>query len=192
MRSVCDTQFGSDGAPNWTESSAETMINMRYKRKYRRERCTCEQNLIHGRIPKPFTIGMALNPRLSFRIGLQSVKHDSFCPLFQASSRSNMTTTSLQYCGTLLTRAIKASMTIKRGAGAYSICHTLETARLVPNDSPAFEIARWWGAPEIKSIGEFSESLRNNVNELGYMFSNGIASPYDVDCKSRTLLHVRI
>lgn len=131
----------------------------------------------------------------SLRLGLQSFTHDKLCPLSKRYPKSTAVAIASQYCGAILARAIRASFTINRGSGGVAISHTLEIARMVPNNSRAFQLVDFDLAlteRKFKNIIDLDKWLRDSVKELQILFDNGSASSYDVNEKGDTLLHVRI
>jgi hypothetical protein len=192
MQSVCDTAFCS----KHPFSSGDALLEIRvgkYGRKQKR-RCTCAWNSLLE-ISRPLVDGVAPIHNFRFGLGLQSLSHDSSCPLSKFSSKSTVVKTALQYCGALLARAIRASITINRGAGGLSIGQKLDIASMVPSDSRAFQLVNWSSAIEegvIKSASEFNTFLRDSIKKLECTFRNGNASPCDVNEEGDTVLQVCI
>lgn len=111
----------------------------------------------------------------------------------------------IKHCGALLAGAIEASLSIIRGAGGSSISRVLQCARVVPQNSPAFPLFRPFAMryksgfgcailirSKVTSTVETKAQLEIYMHRLARMFSDGRASPYDVDLEGNTLLHVRV
>ena len=146
-------------------------------------------------ISRPLVDGVAPIRNFRFGLGLRSLSHDISCPLSKSYPKSTVVTATLQYCGAMLARAIRASITINRGAGGFSIGQKLDIARMVPSDSRAFQLVDWQSAikrNEIKSASDFDRFLRDSIKELECSFRNGKASPCDVNEEGDTILQVRI
>ena len=193
MRSVCDTGFSSNDFSSSSNASWRTEISNDGKEILRKE-CTCTSSYVHGK-PRHFVNRVAKFRKSSLGLGLQSLKHDSSCPLFKYYPKSTIVTVAVQYVGILLTGAIRVSITINRGAGGTSISPTLDFARVVPSDSHAFKIVRWneaFDEGKVENITELDKYLRDTLKELELLFRDGNASPHDVDELGNTLLHVRI
>ena len=193
MRSVCDTTFCLNNFLGSGNASTEAKV-IDHERQSKRKRCTCASSYVHG-TSKPLIDQVGAFRNFSLRVSLQSMIHDKFCPLSKTHPRLTVVTAALQNCGTMLAQAIRASITINRGAGGISISHTLDTARMVPSDSRAFQLVDWTSALEegiIGSIADFDRLLRDSVQELRYLFRNNSASPCDVSEDGKTLLEVRI
>lgn len=193
MRSVCDTAVCSNNSQRSSEASWENNVNGKYRRKHRRKKCTCKWNSVQ-KIPRPLAAAVVLIPNLRFELDLQSLTHDSSCPLSKSFPKTAVVTATLQYCGALLARAIRASITINRGARGCSISHKLDIARMVKSGSRAFRLVKWNSVIKdgiVKSTSDFDTFLRNNLREIECLFRNGDASPCDIDEEGNTLLHVR-
>lgn len=191
MRSVCDTVFHSRNLVGSSDASLVTRVTDQ-DRKIRRKRCTCAANYRYE-TSKSFQVKRFRI--FGLRLGLQSFAHSNSCSLSKPHPKSTVITVALHNCGALLARAIRASITINRGAGGLSISHKLDIARAVPRDSRAFQIVDWHFAVQtgvIKNIIDFDRFLRDSVREIENLFRNGSASPWDIDEDGDTLLEVRI
>lgn len=192
MRSVCDTTFCSNNPLHSSDASWENRVG-KYRRKHKRKRCTCTWNSVRE-ISRPLIDGVATTRNFRFGLGLQSLTHDCSCPLSKSYPKSTVVTAVLQYCGAMLARSIRASITINRGAGGVSIAHKLDIARVVPSGSRVFQLVNWKLAIEegvIKSASDFDIFLRDSIKELQCLFRNGNASPCDVNEMGDTVLQVR-
>lgn len=194
LRSICDTVFSLNDLSGASNASWRTEISNDEKEIQRRG-CTCTSSYVHGK-PRPFVNRVITFRKSSLGLGLQFLNHNSSCPLFKRYPKSTVVTVAVQYVGILLTRAIRVLIAIDRGAGGISINHTtLDTARIVSNDSQAFKLVKWneaFDEGKIKNIVELDKYLRDSYKELQLLFDDGNASPYDVDELGNTLLHVRI
>lgn len=140
MRNVCDAVFCLDSAPSPNEALRETRrIDKKYQRNSRTNWCTCTCSFV-PETKMPLTARMVQNFITSFGIQMQCVNHVRSCPLSGFLSNTTKVTFARQYCGKLLARAIRASLTINRGAGGCSISHQLDIARVVSSDSPVFRV----------------------------------------------------
>ena len=194
MVAICNTVFRSNNSSPSSEALEEDTMNERYQRNQRRKRniCTCTST---QKINKPLASKAALIPSLKFGLNLQSLSHESSCPLSKSFSKTTVVTVAFEYCGALLARAIRASITINKGAGGCFIGHRFDIARIVANDSPAFQLVNWtWDlhTGRIRSVSDFDAHLRNSIKEIECLFRKGHASPFDVNENGATLLHVRI
>ena len=136
---------------------------------------------------------MTLNSHLGFRVGVQSFAHENSCPLSKPFPRVLKRTTSLEFSINMLVRAIRASMTMTRGAGGLSISQKLEVARLVPMDHLAFKVIgriEPFVGRDINFMNDFAALLRNKITELDKLFCSGAASPHDINTRGETLLHI--
>lgn len=191
LRSVCDTAFSSSNLLGSNDASWENNVTNN-ERKSKRKMCTCASNYVHG---ATFIDRKGRFRNFRCELGLQSLIHDNSCPLSKPYPKTVVVTAALHNCGTILARAIRASITINRGAGGCSIAHTLDIARMVPLHSRAFQLVDRTlpiKKGRIKSIIELEKFFRDSVQELQCLFRNGSASPCDVNENEETLLEVRI
>ena len=170
----------------------------------RRQRCSCKpkHNETNSQsFPKASRFELMSIPKWMLIFETQSMSHDRACPLFANSARTTMAKLRIGGCGTLLARAIEASISITTGAGGLSISTALRCAHVVPNNNPAFRLVDrglWKKHPRggrqllSKSITEFEALLDVNIRKIERLFRAGKASPYDVSLYGNTLLHVRI
>lgn len=127
----------------------------------------------------------------------ESMSHNRTCPLFANSASTTMARFRIASCGALLAGAIEASISITRGAGGLSISPVLRCAHVVASDNPAFRlISKTLRLNLFKKWGPRSRIeltvLDIGIREIERLFREGKASPYDVDLKGNTLLHVRV
>jgi hypothetical protein len=106
--------------------------------------------------------------------------HNPGCPYTTFSPTVTDMNLRFSFCGFGLRRKIEISIAISHMAsGAFSVNPTLTCFRIVPWQSPAFELIRNNRCPE------------RVPGELFKLFQDGKASPYDRLENGATLLHVR-
>ena len=129
-----------------------------------------------------------------FNIGIAASSHHHTCPLFWGASTFATARLRFRSCAAFLAGAIKASLTIIRGAGGFSISPRLQCACAVANNSPAFNLIGdlYPGGRAASGMAGTQRKIRfqSILNDLERLFSTGGASPYDVNEDEMTLLHV--
>lgn len=101
---------------------------------------------------------------------------------------------SIRVCGALLKGAAEASISVIRGSGGFSISPKLHCSRIVDKDkSKAFKLVQFDPVElsSISNIRDWQGFIDRKTQELERLFRKGQASPYDVDLRGNTLLHVR-
>jgi len=120
-----------------------------------------------------------------------SRSHHQSCPLYSNCEQERTFSLNLSYCGTLLAATVRATLTMTRGAGGFSINPGLSYSRIVPSDSPAFALLDAW-TDDIVSTQELQECFDRLLRQLSSLYSERKASPHDVDQYGNTALHVCI
>lgn len=139
MRSVCETIFHSNYSLTSSDASFESRV---YEKEHKRKRCTCTRYPLLE-TPKLSVDRVAKIRNFNFELGLHNLTHDNSRALTKPYPKSTIVITAFHYCGAMLAGAIRASITINRGAGGISISPVLNIARTVPNDSRAFQLVDW-------------------------------------------------
>lgn len=118
-----------------------------------------------------------------------SRSHHQNCPLYSECEQEKVLSLNLSYRGTLLAATVKATLTMTRGAGGFSINPGLSYSGVVPLDAPAFELLQI-DVEEMTSIEELQECFDKRIRQLSRLYSERKASPHDVDQYGNTVLHV--
>lgn len=194
MRSVIEASKTLNKPFDVDSPHSERTTSSQHGRKRGQEKCTCRASLVqHKSTSSGYVLWSYSWLRMS--MGLQSSSHDASCPLSQLTQKIDVATISLKHCGIFLAGAIKASLTIKRGCGGLSISPNLECARVVPADSPAFQLVDWnaaYAEQQLNCIEDFANYFETGIRELERLLREGRASVYDVNIDGQTLLHVRV
>ena len=195
MQSVCEENDRLENVSGPNNERIGSWLRLRDGRTKRRQKCTCklEHNSSYTEI-RP-------NRTWKFIFETERISHHRTCPLFATSANTTVAKFRLKNCRIFLAGAIEASISIIRGAGGSSINPTLQCARVVPYDSPAFRVLTeifnsvnrtLWKSRGYRGIRRLKAVLNFLLNEYERLFRNGEASPYDVDLDGNTLLHVRL
>ena len=196
MHSVCKENDRLRNLPGQKNERREGRLISRDRRKKKYQRCSCKpkHNIIYTGSPSESSyLGTTSNPKWKFILETESMSHHHTCHLFASSSRTTVAKFRMKRCGSFLSGAIEASMSIARGAGAFSLSPGLRCAHVVPANNPAFELLHRFqnSIPEM-NISELESSLETGIQDLERFFCDRKASPYDVDLQGNTLLHVRL
>ena len=207
MHSVCKENNRLEQLSAPVIARSEVRPPLRSGKARSRQRCSCKSNP-NGRDPetlfKSTDFKMTLNSKWMFTkfmfiFEIESMSHHYSCPLFPKAANTTKAKFRLTSCGTLLARAIEASISIKRGAGGSSISPVLQGAYVV-HDKATFRVLDLY-KPEYYHMMLYAPDggrrrlealLDSRIHELQRLFGTGKASPYDVDLEGNTLLHVRV
>ena len=188
LRSVCEQYDQSDNYAGSYSAASDRRARLPRSAKNRGQHCDCHLNLV-GSASKSYRLGFTRNLKWRLNLALQLSNHRPLCPLSRTYS------VSVERYGALLAGAVEALFSITCGAGGLSISPVIQCLRVVSADSPVFQLVDWssvFKAGIVKSTTDFDIYLRNNISKIERLFENGEASPYDVDSRRHTLLHVRI
>lgn len=119
-----------------------------------------------------------------------TLSHRKDCELFRAFEKENTLNLKLVYCRSVITQVIKASIHLRRGAGGFSISPSLSCICVVSDNSPAFKLVATRFRESYYRFRPRSLDLEVLIGKLQELFQHGQASPRDVDCFGRSLLHV--
>lgn len=205
MQSVCKEYYRLQSLPGPDKARRDRSLRLRDGRMKRHRSCTCKLKRNETDLEtssKRSHFDLTSSPKWKVMFETESIHHHRTCPLFADSSSTTVAKFRIGSCGTLLARAIEASISITRGAGGLSISPVLRCAHVVPRDNPAFRLVNlqpWdsyrhaiYQRLQMKSKIELEELLDINIQKLERLFRAGEASPYDVDLAGNTLLHVRV
>jgi hypothetical protein len=119
-----------------------------------------------------------------------SRSHHQACPRYGEFAQEKILSLYLSYCGLFLAAAIKATLSITRGAGGFSISPSLRYTRIVPSDSPSFALLNI-NLDNFETAKEMQACFDTCIRQLSRLYSERKALPYDVDQYGDTVLHVR-
>lgn len=141
-------------------------------------RCTCRPSKRSSRPRLPI-------PTSSFC--LESTCHSQGCPLFWTAKKTHTLSLTLRVWGILLSQTVQATFSGTHPAGGCKLEMGLTFRAIVPKDAPAFR--RVW-----RNIGNGNKHFSADVvlQEIKQLFSEGKASPTDVNANGWNLLHVSI
>jgi hypothetical protein len=130
-------------------------------------------------------------PLRLFRETIYSAFHYESCPYYLHTERSMQIGVSSKIFSTLLSRVVEGTFSATIGTSGYSITPALSLRHIFRPSSPAFQLLdRLPTGIGEKAISDISpEDMRAQLQRL---FRCREASPFDVDEKGRTLLHVCI
>lgn len=119
----------------------------------------------------------------------ESASHHQSCRYYLNTERSTRIGVSTRVFSTLLARAVNGSFSATFGGGGFSINPSLNLRYIFRPDSPAFKLLDTIPKKlvDVHSSVICTEDLRAELHRL---FQTRQASPFDVDHKGRTLLHV--
>lgn len=174
--------------PNGSNEQAKFLTHRR-----NRKRCNCNARYanFHSEAFSASLCGQTFGHLGLLRSSITSAGwHHRKCPMYRNSPTIATARFSIGICGALLNQAIEASVSIIHGADGSSISPKLHCSRLVSRDCEAFMLVSWsrWysGADE-----NWEMFLYGTTREIERLFQVGQATPYDVDLKGNTFLHVR-
>ena len=201
MHSVCEENDCLKKLHDPTNERREYWLGSIGRGRRRCQRCSCKpkHNSTYTEISSRNSyFRSTTNLKWKFLFQTESISHHPVCYLFATSSSTTVAKFGIKRCGALLSGAIEATISITRGAGGYSISPGLRCAYVVPASNPAFkllyrlhELYRAYALYGI-DIEKVKMSLETGIQDLTRLFSDGKASPYDVDLDGKTLLHVRL
>ena len=202
MQSVCEENYRLENLSGSETARRDGRVRLRNWRTKQHQTCSCKLRRNEGDTEassRKSYLRVASSRKWKVMFEMESTNHHRTCSLFSNPASTDTATFRIASCGKFLAGAVEASISITRGAGGFSISPMLRGARVVPRDSPAFElvcpddvlnIIKWTEATISKS--EFDELLDANIHELELLFRAGKASPCDVNLEGNTLLHVRV
>lgn len=162
----------------------------------RRTRCNCKARYRDSSNREALSIwryGRFLGHKWRYQSGIFSTEsHDLTCPLYPDSPAVITVRLSMRICGALLKDAAEASFSIIRGAGGFSISPMLHCQRIVDEQEGAFGLVKsyWVEIKFAKSAKDLEDTTTRKIQEIKQLFQKRQATPYDVDIRGRTLLHV--
>ena len=161
-----------------------------------RKRCNCNDRYadFHGDTFSSSLWGQAFGHQGFIRSSVNTTGcHHQECPMYPSSLTVTTARFSIGLCGALLNRAIEASISIIHGAGGSSISPRLHCSRFVSDDCKAIKLVEFDDndIPHMTTLGDWEGFLNARTREIDRLFRLGKATPYDVDWRGYTLLHVR-
>lgn len=134
----------------------------------------------------------------NFQIITRTTKtHLKGCPLSKSSEQKQTHTLAVRTicAGRFLTKALEISSSLTHGAGGYSLASSIGLRTLLREDSPAFQLfdpVPWRLEREIRKIeeDEYLDHMKEALQKLKIWFSEGKASPNDINVNGRTILQV--
>jgi hypothetical protein len=140
---------------------------------------------------------IGLTPVLkNFQIVTRVAKaHRKGCPLSKSSQQNQTQSFGIRtiFAGRFLTKALEISFGLNHGAGGYSLASFLGLRTLLRNDSPAFQLfdyETWYFRRETWKMeaAECMEYITEALQKLKVWFSEGKASPNDININGKTVL----
>lgn len=156
------------------------------------ERCTCRSSTHHKLLAsiKPlYHVENTAYRRWSAAVVTTSMNHGRNCPLHEEAEHSKQLGIRLAYSGALIAGAIQASLSISGGSGGFSISPKLAFISTVPCNAPIFKIFEKY-VPETLSSSDLQTAFTFRTKELLRLYSDGKASPRDIDEEGNNVLHV--
>jgi len=134
----------------------------------------------------------------NFQILTKSTKaHRKGCPLSGSSEQTQTHAVGVRtiFTGRFLRKALEISLGLTHGAGGCSLSTSIRFRALLRNDSPAFQLfdsCYLFKKLRIQGISEedFSEYMMEALQKLKVLFSEGKASPNDINIRGQTILQV--
>ena len=171
-------------------------VGSQHTESHSRQSCNCQMrcNLQPSEATSYYALPLSTRCMWRFYLETQTSGHQPICPLYRDSPTSTMADFRLQSCATFFAFTIKTSMIIAIGAGGLSISPQLRCTYVVAHDSPAFSLIKQLcpeGPEGYEGWTRLDARLLPTVNGLERLFSDGKASPYDVNEYGWTLLQVR-
>ncbi|KAL9118762.1 MAG: hypothetical protein Q9187_004691 [Circinaria calcarea] len=114
--------------------------------------------------------------------------HRRDCPLYDEIESERLVGMSISYCGTLLMGAIRASISMTRGAGGFSISPSLTFSPVVPSTAPAFALLNIRFTRDT-TVNDMQQTYNIRLQQLSRLYSERKASPHDTDQDGNTVLH---
>ena len=186
LKSVCE-RSSLMGSPE----DRSQRLDLRSRPRYRRTDCKCntKRNRVYHRPMRRKSLGRPTNICWNMSFIAQYTDHEATCPL---SAASLGVFTATFWAMTFLRGAIDASISITRGAGGFSISPNLQYRRMVPNGSPSFVLVsfRRNELREVNTKHALDSLLSVRLMEIQRLFASRQASPYDVNVRGDTILHV--
>ncbi|KAL9130116.1 MAG: hypothetical protein Q9175_007111 [Cornicularia normoerica] len=194
LRTVCDTAGGLEmnvkRISTMTAQNRVTQAGRKGKWTKQRPYCSCS-TLIRERAAN-YSIGRVE----FFKTSVESCKHSVTCPLYIGIKATTTVGLKMAYYGRLLANTVRATVSVTAGAGGFSISPCLKFRALVPGDSPAFNLLNServmyrFGSRPLSQTNEICKYFESALQQLYELFTDGAASPTDMDEDGRTLLHV--
>lgn len=191
LRSACDEAVRAEPNLRYVIQGSDQVLCSsnfsRFRRQLRTPRCSCRPSTAFKAFSAPRLRGSTRS--LSAWFSLSYFKHCQDCPLFATSERKHSIGINLSYCGLILAKAARASISITRGAGGFSISPKLTFSPVVPSNSAVFSVfdfGHW------DSVTDTQQKLKAFLKTLGRLFQDGKASPFDVDEDGNSILHVNM
>jgi hypothetical protein len=152
-------------------------------------KCNC-----HVRVDSPKICAISKN----FQILTKSTKtHRKGCPLFGSPEQAQAQTVGVRtiFTGRFLRKALEISLGLTHGAGGCSLSTSISLRTLLRNNSPAFQLFNSYDLSTKLRIQEisgqdFSEYMMEVLQKLKVLFSEGKASPNDINIRGQTILQV--
>ena len=122
-------------------------------------------------------------------MSFNKVKHRTYCPQYSSAGSRWQVKLQLSCCMPLLAGAVEASLTATRGAGGFSLSPALRIISMAPSNAPAFSLLHF----EIKEcmiLKEIEDLLDVKANQLLQLHAERKASPFDIDTRGETVMHV--
>lgn len=126
--------------------------------------------------------------------------HRKDCPLAGGSQhiQTHVIGVRFFYIRSLLSKALEMSLALTCGAAGYSLASSIQLRTLLRDDSPAFRLFDWeqWSAtkarlePDENSYSDYLDHMTQALRKLRIWFSEGKASPNDIDIDGKTILQV--
>lgn len=155
-----------------------------------RRGCSCVVQTGYQRLPNPISRRRNVDSPWNIVLSSDSTHHHQRCPVYNECKHKRLEFY-MSYCGAFLAAAVKASISMTREAGRFSISPTLSFYSVVPSNAEAFELFddsfRF-----VKSQDQLQDFLKIRVQKLAHLYSERKALPYDVDQDGNTVLHVRM
>jgi hypothetical protein len=132
----------------------------------------------------------------NFQIVTQATKtHRKDCPLSKSSLiQTHSIGVRTIYAGRFLAKALELSLGLTHGAGGYSLASSIRIRTLLRDDSPAFRLfdckSRYLMSKNQFTVDEILDYMADALLKLKVWFSEGKASPNDIDIQGRTILQV--
>jgi hypothetical protein len=134
----------------------------------------------------------------NFQILAKSTKaHRKGCPLSKSSEQTQTHAVGVRtiFTSRFLRKALEISLGLTHGAGGCSLSTSIKLRTLLRNDSPAFQLfdshdlSMKLRIQEIREA-DFSKYMMEVLQKLKVLFSEGKASPNDINIEGQTILQV--
>jgi hypothetical protein len=122
--------------------------------------------------------------------------HRKGCPLSKSSQQNQTHTLGVRtiFAGRFLAKALELSLGLTRGAGGYSVASSIRLRTLLRDDSPAFQLfdMKYWDLIKYGGLAveDILEYITDTLLKLKVWFSEGKASPNDINIEGKTILQV--